>query len=129
MGELSASILSAQLSKKKIILSKKREIWFQYYSKLKHNNHKLFCLPKPFGNNIYPHIFYIVMKNKKLRDLLIEYTKPFFDIITHYEPLHLSLAGKKYGISPRPLKVTENVSRNILRLPMFVDLKKKKLIL
>ena len=43
----------------------------------------------------------------------------------HYIPLHNSPAGLKYGKYVSEMKVTNNVSKRILRLPLHNNLSKK----
>jgi dTDP-4-amino-4,6-dideoxygalactose transaminase len=40
----------------------------------------------------------------------------------HYIPLHHSPAGKRFGKTPFPLPVTENLSEQIIRLPLWVGI-------
>ena len=41
---------------------------------------------------------------------------------SHYEPLHNSPAGKRYGKVSEELKITESVAQQIIRLPLWVGL-------
>ena len=40
--------------------------------------------------------------------------------VFHYQPLHSSPAGKKYGRHSSPLPVTDDISERIIRLPMWI---------
>ncbi|MCX6118720.1 MAG: DegT/DnrJ/EryC1/StrS family aminotransferase [Proteobacteria bacterium] len=42
--------------------------------------------------------------------------------VSHYEPLHSSVAGVKYGRVSGALTNTDTVASCILRLPLFADL-------
>ena len=42
--------------------------------------------------------------------------------VFHYQPLHLSEAGRRYGGRAGDCPVTESVSDRVLRLPFFNDL-------
>jgi dTDP-4-amino-4,6-dideoxygalactose transaminase len=42
--------------------------------------------------------------------------------IFHYQPLHSSPAGQKYGKYTSPLPVTDDISGRIIRLPMWIGL-------
>jgi dTDP-4-amino-4,6-dideoxygalactose transaminase len=42
--------------------------------------------------------------------------------VFHYLPLHLSEMGQKYGGKPGDCPVTESVSDQLLRLPLYKDL-------
>ena len=43
---------------------------------------------------------------------------------SHYIPLHSSPFGKKVGKTQDDLKITDSISKRIVRLPMWVDLDK-----
>lgn len=63
------------------------------------------------------------MKNQTERDLFIAYMKSQgVHCIFHYIPLHNSKAGKKFGRIGSSLAVTENVSNQIVRLPLWIGL-------
>ena len=127
IGEISASILNAQLKKKNTIISKKKYIWNEYYKNLNRYNFKLFTLPKKINVFSNAHIFYILLKSKSLRQKLINNTRKKFQLVSHYEPLHLSRAGKKFGITKTSMKNTISVSERLLRLPNFIEIKKKEI--
>ena len=42
---------------------------------------------------------------------------------THYEPLHLSLFGKKY-YKKEDLSITENIHNRLVRMPLWIGLEK-----
>jgi dTDP-4-amino-4,6-dideoxygalactose transaminase len=39
--------------------------------------------------------------------------------VTHYVPLHLAPAGRRFGRTSGPLDVTESVGGRLVRLPLF----------
>lgn len=127
MGEISAAILKAQIKKKKFFFKKRQWIWKQYYLKLKKEDGRLFYLPKKISKDVFPNTFFIILKNYVIRDKLVKFTKKFFDLLSHYEPLHLSLAGKKYGIYFKKLIISEKISKTIIRLPMFYKIKEEEI--
>ena len=42
--------------------------------------------------------------------------------VTHYVPLHLSPAGRRFGRPSGRLEVTERVGESLLRLPLFAGM-------
>ena len=40
--------------------------------------------------------------------------------VFHYQPLHSSPAGIKYGRHTSPLPVTDDISERIIRLPLWI---------
>ena len=127
MGELSASLLLTQLKKKKIILKKKRKIWNSYFNKLKKYDGSLFKLPQKIKDDSNGHIFYIILNSNKIRTNLIQKTRKYFELVTHYEPLHRSKAGKIFGKTKYKLQVTDDVCNKLVRVPAYVDLSEKQI--
>ena len=127
IGEISASILNAQLKKKNYIINKKKFIWKEYYRYLKPYDGMLFQLPKKNNQYFNAHIFYILLKSQKTRKKLQDRTKNKFQLISHYEPLHLSKAGKKFGLIRGSLKNTIYVANRILRLPSHLGVNKSEI--
>jgi dTDP-4-amino-4,6-dideoxygalactose transaminase len=126
MGELSASILKVQLKKKFEIFKKKRKIWMMYYNYLKPYN-KYFDLPIRINKESNGHIFYLLLPNKVIRDNLKKKIAKYVFLATHYEPLHKSKAGKIYGKTKNKLRVTESISKRLIRLPTYLHLNEKQI--
>ena len=69
------------------------------------------------------HIYYLRLETALERETLQTYlAKRGISAYTHYEPLHLSSAGKRYGTFKGDMVGTKKVSEGLLRLPMFFDL-------
>ena len=57
------------------------------------------------------------------RQGLIEYLKQRGILaVFHYQPLHLSAMGRRFGGAPGACPVAEDVSDRLVRLPFFNDL-------
>lgn len=68
------------------------------------------------------HLFYLLLPDRESRDGLRRHLAARgIQAVSHYEPLHASPMGRRLG-PQRPLPVSEDVSRRILRLPLFNDL-------
>lgn len=69
------------------------------------------------------HIFYLRLETAQEREKLQTYLmNRGVAAYTHYEPLHLSGAGKRYGTFKGAMTGTRKVSEGLLRLPMFFEL-------
>ena len=69
------------------------------------------------------HMFYIILPNKKNRDLLINsLLKKRIQAIFHYLPLNLSKVIKK-DFKNNNCPISKNISDRILRLPFFNQIK------
>ena len=51
--------------------------------------------------------------------------KKGLNTVFHYIPLHSSPAGKKFGKTLGPMKNTNFVSNNLLRLPLWIGIEKE----
>lgn len=69
------------------------------------------------------HMYYILTRSFDERSRLIQFlTERSIGAIFHYIPLHSSPAGQKYGRVSGSMKVTDDVSDRILRLPLFYEM-------
>ena len=63
------------------------------------------------------------MNSKIARDKFISNMKEYgINCSSHYEPLHLSAFGKKFNNLNSNLKITEEVSKRIIRFPIWVGI-------
>tara|TARA_B110000858_G_scaffold102057_1_gene117156 strand:- start:2359 stop:3531 length:1173 start_codon:yes stop_codon:yes gene_type:complete len=127
-SELVSAFLLDQLKKIDYINSLRMEKW-KVYRKL---FDKLFIeglikIQKTDSESKYnAHIFYILVKNQKLRDLIIKkLNNKQISAVFHYIPLHSSPAGKKYGKSGSSMRVTNKIYKQIIRLPLYPNISEK----
>ncbi len=125
LSELAAAFLLSQLEEGQEITNKRMARWNQYYAGLadleKAGHVKRMTVPSDCKNNA--HIFYFTMKTPEIRASLWSYLKDQgVQSTTHYVPLHSAPAGLKYGKVSGDLKVTDDLSARMLRLPMYADL-------
>jgi dTDP-4-amino-4,6-dideoxygalactose transaminase len=69
------------------------------------------------------HMYYLLLDSLETRTALIAHLKaqgihPVF----HYVPLHSSPAGRKYGRVHGSMKVTDDLSERLLRLPLHYEM-------
>eukprot|EP00667_Euglena_gracilis_P008721 EG_transcript_8846 len=66
------------------------------------------------------HNFYMLLPTAALRESLRQHLKSHRIMAnSHYEPLHTSEMGMKFGYKPGDLPVTEDIAARLLRLPLF----------
>ena len=123
-SEINAAILWNQLEHIDEIQEKRKDIFEMYYDGLKkiENDGKL-RLPiiNDYAECNY-HMFYMLMKSEKERDEIISYLKKNdIQSVFHYIPLHTAPFIVNQDITAQ-LTVTEELSKKILRLPMFYSL-------
>jgi len=129
-SEIIASFLWAQLENMEMIQSRRKDIWNLYYNGLYEwtveNSVKLPDIPDYSTNNA--HMFYLVCPSFEFRSRLIEFLKSN-DIMAvfHYISLHKSqfFEGKH---DERILKESEKYTDNLLRLPLYFELKDEEVI-
>lgn len=121
-SEILSSILFGHLSEFETIQRNRLSTWHKYADTLRewsHNNN--FSQPfLPTHNSNIAHMFYLVAPNKTLRDSLIHHLKESgVDARFHYQALHKSKAGLKYGRANSSCVVSERISETLLRLPLW----------
>src|SRR5262249_44966427 len=114
-----------QLEARDRIQANRRAIWERYSNGLRCWAQRAgVCLPAvPEHCDQSFHMFYLLMPSPALRDGLIAHLKQR-DIaaVFHYQPLHLSEMGRKFGGRVGDCPVTESFSDRLVRLPFYNEL-------
>ncbi len=121
LSDILAAFLLAQLEQLDVIIQQRIEIW-EYY-------HQVFARLEQQGivrRPIIPaecqhnaHIYHLLVENLEVRTALLAYLKSKGVQSTfHYVPLHSSPAGLQYGRTSGTLSVTDDVSEQLVRLPL-----------
>jgi dTDP-4-amino-4,6-dideoxygalactose transaminase len=124
-SEISCAFLYAQLELLESINRRRREIYNFYRDHLAPLEEQgLLQLPKiPAGCECNFHMFFIVLPNAVARDALMAHLKKHeIAAVFHYVPLHTSPVGSTFGYSAGDLPNTENLSRQLVRLPFYVEI-------
>ena len=124
-SELVGAFLYAQLEQAEQIINARNRIFEQYIRLLSPLEEKgAIRLPAAeSGNNGNGHIFYIIVGSLEERGRLIDYLKQNgIWSVFHYVPLHSSPAGMKYGRTAGDMRVTDNLSDRVLRLPVYYEM-------
>ncbi|MGL4549936.1 MAG: DegT/DnrJ/EryC1/StrS family aminotransferase, partial [Gemmataceae bacterium] len=124
-SDVLAALLLAVLEAREWIQGRRRRLWDAYRDGLAgwaaENGVSLPHVPahceQPY------HLFYLLMPTLEDRQALIAYLKEArIHAVFHYVPLHLSEMGRKLGGWAGQCPVTERVSDQLVRLPLFPDL-------
>ncbi|MGI0480241.1 dTDP-4-amino-4,6-dideoxygalactose transaminase [Geminocystis sp. CENA526] len=121
-GELIAAFLYAQLEEAEQIIASRLKVWDYYHELLepleKEGKLRRPIIPKECQHN--GHMYYILLENLDTRTRLIEYLKAegIYSVF-HYVPLHSSPAGEHYGRVHGSMTITNQLSDNLVRLPLF----------
>lgn len=125
LSDLLAAVLYAQLEKSDQIQQKRQFIWDYYYKNLQkwaaESQVKLPSVPN-YCKQAY-HMFYIILPSLVLRQAMMKHLMENGIIsVFHYQPLHLSDMGRRYGGKEGDCPVTERVSDCLLRLPFYYSI-------
>lgn len=125
-SEVLSAILFAQLEKKDEIINKRMQIWNHYSANLQEwaekENVKLPVVPEHCNQPF--HMYYLILPSLNMRQALIEHLKNKGILsVFHYQPLHLSPMGLKFGGKTGDCPVTEDISQRLLRLPFYTSLR------
>ena len=129
LSDMQNSVLAAQLEDWSLITAKRIDIWNRYHAELADlEDSGLILRPqKEPLSKINGHIYFIRLKSKSARDLVRQRLMDMgINTYTHFEPLHLSPAGRRYGRTSGDLLVTEEASQCLLRLPIWPHMPLKK---
>lgn len=130
LTETNAGILHEQLLNFEEIITQRNNYSKQYYQLLKpleeKGKIKLLAQEKLHNN---AHLFYIVLKSKNERDLLLcHLQKNNIEAFFHYIPLHSSEMGKKIGKFESENDFTTKISETLLRLPLHTNLSEEDIL-
>ena len=124
-SDILAAILYAQLEVREAIQERRSTIWQRYLSTLSSwaADHYVGIPTVPEHCEQAYHIFYLLLPDLEIRQALIHHLKQHNILsVFHYVPLHLSQVGLRFGGQPGQCPVTERVSEQLLRLPLFSGL-------
>lgn len=124
-SELIGAFLWPQLENSEVILKKRLQLFSRYSTGLesvsKINDLRTPVIPEDCTINA--HMFYLITRNESERTELLHYlNQKGVGAIFHYIPLHSSPAGTKHARSNGTMKVTDEVSTRIVRLPLFYEM-------
>jgi dTDP-4-amino-4,6-dideoxygalactose transaminase len=124
-GELIAAFLWAQLEEADRITKDRLASWHYYHELLEPLEAKGMLrrpiIPKSCGHNA--HMYYLLLAPEVDRQQVLDAFK-HHDIfpVFHYVPLHSSPAGQRYSRAHGELKITNQQSERLVRLPLWVGL-------
>jgi dTDP-4-amino-4,6-dideoxygalactose transaminase len=124
-SDILAAVLYAQLEKRELIQAKRKKIWENYHENLDawaiENDIRLPIIPE-YCDQPY-HMFYLIMPTHEKRTAFIHHLqKRGINAVFHYQPLHLSKMGEKFGGAKGNCPVSEDLSNRLVRLPFYNDL-------
>ena len=124
-SELSCAFLLAQLEQLDAIQHRRREIYEFYRTEFvalgQAGYVQLPVIPETCQTNY--HLFHLLTHDGATRDALLDHLKAQgIGAVFHYVPLHTSPMGQRFGFRQGDLPVTEDLSRRLLRLPLYCEM-------
>jgi len=124
-SDMLAAYLLGQLEQKKKVLASRKRIYERYARELAdwaaRIGARLPTIPADCESSY--HMFYVILPSLQSRTALIASLKSRGILaVFHYQPLHLSEMGRRWGGRPGDCPVTEDVSDRLLRLPFYTDM-------
>lgn len=124
-SDLLAAYLLAQLEQSEQIQQRRRQIWDRYNCELNEwmTDNAVITQTIPAHCSHTSHMFALLLPNLDIRQEFIRHMAKR-GILTpfHYVPLHLSRMGLQLGGRPGLCPVTEQISDQLVRLPLFWSL-------
>jgi dTDP-4-amino-4,6-dideoxygalactose transaminase len=125
MSDVLAAFLYGQLERWPLVRARRKRVWEYYHAQL-----APWATQRNVRTPIVPahceqayHLYYLLLPDETARRGMIEHLKSKGILsVFHYQPLHLSEMGRKFGGQPGDCPVSENVSSRLLRLPFYNDL-------
>jgi dTDP-4-amino-4,6-dideoxygalactose transaminase len=125
LSEILAGYLEGQLLNFEKIQSDRKRIWEYYSSNLAGwaKNEFIELMTVPENSQQTFHMFYLVTPSSEIRTHLIhELEKLGIQAVFHYQSLHRSKGGRNFSSTNYDLPVSDHVSNNLLRLPLYAEL-------
>lgn len=124
-SEICSAFLYAQLEMTSVINASRRAKFEEYLARLAPleaaGRLRLPRTPEDCRSN--HHLFYVLLPDETTRDALAAHLRGRGVLaVFHYVPLHTSPMGRSFGYQDGDLPVTEDISRRLLRLPLFHEM-------
>jgi dTDP-4-amino-4,6-dideoxygalactose transaminase len=125
VSDIGAAFLWAQLEQAREITAKRIAVWEAYHDALedleREGRLRRPVVPDHCVHNA--HMYYVLLAPGSDRDRFIQrLAEAGVKTVSHYVPLHSSAAGRRYGRVHGSLGVTDYVSEQLVRLPLWVGL-------
>ena len=118
-------VFYAQLEKLDEVISLRLKIWNKYHREFEslEKKGKLIRPKVPAYNTNNAHMYFLILKNKAIRDNFIKRMKQYnIQCTTHYVPLHKTSYGSRFNKKDSELPNGEQIANTIVRLPLWPGL-------
>ena len=125
LPEILSGLLLGQLLNFEKIKKSRMKIWQKYSYEFERFRGKSNLKPMEIlsENNNIAHMFYLLTEDQNHRDRIINNLKKnSIQAVFHYQSLHSSIAGKRFGKSHQNLSNSDSLSKSLIRMPFWVGL-------
>ena len=129
MSSFNMAYLESAVKDLDVVTIKRRQLWERYQTMFTEQLETYISgghiiLPKIIeGAETNGHIYFLITKDRSQRDALKHKLNQLgIEAYSHYEPLHRSTAGARFGQTRTEMSATEKAGEGLIRLPMFYDL-------
>lgn len=127
-SEITAAFLCAQMEHAQTISKYRREIWQRYHESFAsledEGKIRRPIIPDYCAHNA--HLYYLLLPGLEQRNSFISsLKKKGIETVFHYVPLHDSPAGLKYGRCASKMTVTNEISKRLVRLPLWLGIEER----
>jgi dTDP-4-amino-4,6-dideoxygalactose transaminase len=125
LSDVNAAFLYAQLQQAEAITRRRVEIWNRYHEGfLALESAGVLRRPVvPHDVEHSAHLYYLLMQTPGDReDLIMALEEQGIGSVFHYVPLHSAPAGRRFGRAASDMSVTDEVSAQLVRLPLWVGM-------
>jgi dTDP-4-amino-4,6-dideoxygalactose transaminase len=124
-SELTAAFLWAQLEEAESLTARRLSIWNRYHALLEemeaNGDLRRPIIPAECEHNA--HMYYVLLPEQIDRQIVLDdLNASGINAVFHYVPLHSSPFGRQRGRVHGDLKVTDDISSRIIRLPLWIGL-------
>jgi dTDP-4-amino-4,6-dideoxygalactose transaminase len=125
LGEMPAAFLWAQFADAERITAARRESWNHYYRLLAPLEAAGYLrrpiVPADCGHNA--HLFYVIFRRGVDQQTVLAGLKARgVDAVFHFQPLHSSPAGRRFGRACGSMAVSDHVASHLIRLPLWMGI-------
>jgi dTDP-4-amino-4,6-dideoxygalactose transaminase len=129
-SEIVAAFLLAQIEQAEKINTERMKLWMRYQELFapleKRGKIRRPIISQNCAHNA--HMFYLILNTYEERQGLLAYlSEKSINAVFHYVPLHSSPGGTRFGRTHGDMKNTDNLSRRLLRLPLWNGLSNAQL--
>ncbi len=126
-GEVVAAFLWAQMEDARRITDQRLALWSNYDAQLSATRPLVATPTIPVDCKHNAHMYYVINQTPRSRDdIIANLAAKGIHSVFHYVPLHSAPFGRRFGKPMVHLPVTDYVSANLIRLPLWLGLDQER---